>query len=246
MSYKVEEVNSCTKKFTFSFENLDLGDQITAALKEKQKSANIKGFRKGKAPLSMVEKMYGPQAKEEALNRFVQKEFFEAVDKEDVRVVGYPRFENVDLKDEKSVNFDAIVEIFPEVELKDFSKLSFTKDTVEVTDQEVEEVAGQLQRAGIDGVIATNTTLSRDAVKGHKNADEAGGLSGKPVLQRSTEVVAQLRQLLGTSYPIIAVGGVSSAADAEAKRKAGADLVQIYTGFIYQGPRLIGDCINAW
>ena len=140
MSYKVEEVNSCTKKFTFSFENLDLGDQITAALKEKQKSANIKGFRKGKAPLSMVEKMYGPQAKEEALNRFVQKEFFEAVDKEDVRVVGYPRFENVDLKDEKSVNFDAIVETFPEVELKDFSKLSFTKDTVEVTDQEVEDL----------------------------------------------------------------------------------------------------------
>lgn len=116
----------------------------------------------------------------------------------------------------------------------------------DLTDQEVEEVAGQLQRAGIDGVIATNTTLSRDAVKGHRNADEAGGLSGKPVLQRSTEVVAQLRQLLGGSYPIIAVGGVSSAADAEAKRKAGADLVQIYTGFIYQGPCLIGDCIRAW
>ncbi len=140
MSYKVEEVNSCTKKFSFTFENLNLGDQINTALKEKQKSANIKGFRKGKAPLSMVEKMYGPQAKEEALNRFVQKEFFAAVDKENVRMVGYPKFENVDLKDESSVNFDAVVEIFPEINLKDYSKLSFTKDAVEVNQEEIDNL----------------------------------------------------------------------------------------------------------
>lgn len=116
----------------------------------------------------------------------------------------------------------------------------------DLTDQEVSEVAGQLQRAGIDGVIATNTTLNREVVAGHRFAEEAGGLSGRPVLQRSTEIVAQLRALLGPAYPIIAVGGVSTAADAEAKRKAGANLVQIYTGFIYKGPQLIGDCIKAW
>ncbi len=140
MTYKVEEVNSCTKKFVFTFDNLDLSDQISQALKTKQKSVNIKGFRKGKAPLAVVEKMYRPQVESDALNQFVQKEFFAAVDKEEVRVVGYPSFENVDYKDGKSVSFDALVEIFPTVALKDFSKLSFTKESVEVTDKEVEDV----------------------------------------------------------------------------------------------------------
>lgn len=140
MSYKVEEVNGCTKKFIFSFDNLDLSEQIKVALKEKQKSVNIKGFRKGKAPLAMVEKLYRPQVESDALNSFVQKEFFAAVDKENVRVVGYPSFQNVDYKDGESVSFDALVETFPEIELKDYSKLSFSKDKVEVTDQDVEDV----------------------------------------------------------------------------------------------------------
>ncbi|MDD9894014.1 MAG: quinone-dependent dihydroorotate dehydrogenase [Gammaproteobacteria bacterium] len=116
----------------------------------------------------------------------------------------------------------------------------------DLTDEEVADVAERLQRTGIDGVIATNTTLSRDAVAGHQHADEAGGLSGAPVQQRSTEVVRLLRQNLGKEYPIIAVGGVASKADAAAKKAAGADLVQVYTGFIYQGPKLIADCVAAW
>lgn len=116
----------------------------------------------------------------------------------------------------------------------------------DLTDEEVADVAERLQRTGIDGVIATNTTLSRKAVTGHQHADEAGGLSGAPVLQRSTEVVRLLRQNLGKDYPIIAVGGVASEADAAAKKAAGADLVQVYTGFIYQGPKLIADCVAAW
>lgn len=116
----------------------------------------------------------------------------------------------------------------------------------DLTDEEVADVAERLQRTGIDGVIATNTTLSREAVAGHQHADEAGGLSGAPVLQRSTKVVQLLRQNLGKDYPIIAVGGVASEADAAAKKAAGADLVQVYTGFIYQGPKLIADCVAAW
>ncbi|MFG1500625.1 trigger factor [Halobacteriovorax sp. XZX-3] len=140
MTYKVEQVNDCTKKLSFSFENLDLTEQITVALKEKQKSVSIKGFRKGKAPIAMVEKLYRPQVEGDALNRFVQKELFEAINKEDLKVVGYPNFENMDYKDGKSVSFDAVVEIFPTVELKDYSKLSFTKDAVEVTEEDVEKV----------------------------------------------------------------------------------------------------------
>lgn len=140
MTYKVEQVNDCTKKLSFTFDNLDLSEQIGVALKEKQKSVSIKGFRKGKAPIAMVEKLYRPQVEGDALNRFVQKELFEAINKEDLKVVGYPNFENMDYKDGKSVSFDAVVEVFPSVELKDYSKLSFTKDKVEVTDADIDKV----------------------------------------------------------------------------------------------------------
>lgn len=138
MSYSVEEVNDCTKKIVFNFETLDLTKEIGQALKEKQKNANLKGFRKGKAPLSMVQKFYGPQVESDALNRFVQNQLFEAINKEDIRVVGYPNFENMKYDAGKSVSFEAVVETFPEVTLKDMSKLSFTKDSVEVTDEDVD------------------------------------------------------------------------------------------------------------
>jgi dihydroorotate dehydrogenase len=90
-------------------------------------------------------------------------------------------------------------------------------------------------------VIATNTTLARDEVRGLPHADEGGGLSGTPVAAASNLVIAQLRAELGPSYPIIGVGGVLSGADAVAKRNAGADLVQIYTGLIYKGPALVAE-----
>lgn len=139
MSYQIENINGCTKKLAFNFEKLDLTSEIATAVKKKQKETSIKGFRKGKAPLAMVEKIYGPQIESDALNAFVQKEFFEAVTKEDIRVVGYPSFENVDYTGGNSVKFDALVEIFPEVKLKDMSKLSFKQDKVTVTAKEVKE-----------------------------------------------------------------------------------------------------------
>jgi dihydroorotate dehydrogenase len=88
-------------------------------------------------------------------------------------------------------------------------------------------------------VIATNTTLSREAVKGLPHADEAGGLSGAPVLEASNRVIAQLRAALGPDFPIIGVGGILSGKDALSKLQAGADVVQIYTGLIYRGPELV-------
>ncbi len=89
------------------------------------------------------------------------------------------------------------------------------------------------------GLIATNTTIARDAVQGLPHADETGGLSGAPVLAASNRVIAQLRSALGRDFPIIGVGGVLSARDALSKIEAGADVVQIYTGLIYQGPALV-------
>ncbi len=115
----------------------------------------------------------------------------------------------------------------------------FVKIAPDLDDAQVRVIALALRRHGVDGVVATNTTLARDGVKGQPHADEAGGLSGAPLLARSNRVIAQLRDELGRGYPIIGVGGVLSSEDAVAKRAAGADLVQIYTGLIYRGPTLV-------
>jgi dihydroorotate dehydrogenase len=121
----------------------------------------------------------------------------------------------------------------------------FVKIAPDLDEAQVRMIAQALVRHGMDGVIATNTTVSRDAVKGLPHAQEAGGLSGAPVFEASNLVIAQLRAALGSRFPIIGVGGVMSAADAVAKIKAGADLVQIYTGLIYRGPALVGEAAAA-
>jgi len=121
----------------------------------------------------------------------------------------------------------------------------FVKIAPDLDEAQVGVIAATIRREGIDGVIATNTTLARDAVQGQSHADEAGGLSGAPVRAASNRVIAQLRAALGPAFPIIGVGGVMSAADACAKVAAGADLVQIYTGLIYQGPPLVAQAARA-
>lgn len=121
----------------------------------------------------------------------------------------------------------------------------FVKIAPDLDSTQVDEIAATLKRNRIDGVIATNTTIARDAVKTLRHGDEAGGLSGTPVFEASNRVIAQLRAALGKIYPIIGVGGVLSAADAQAKIAAGANLVQIYTGFIYKGPSLINEAARA-
>ena len=121
----------------------------------------------------------------------------------------------------------------------------FVKIAPDLDEAQVKLIAATLKKHGIDGVIATNTTLARDAVKGLKHAEETGGLSGAPVFSASNRVVAQLRAELGAGYPIIGVGGVMSGEDAKAKIAAGADLVQIYTGLIYRGPALVQEAAGA-
>jgi len=106
-------------------------------------------------------------------------------------------------------------------------------------------LADVLVAHGVDGVIATNTTITRDKVQGLAHADETGGLSGAPLRDRATDVVHRLALHLKGTLPIIGVGGIMSGADAAEKIQAGATLVQIYTGFIYAGPDLVGDCVEA-
>ena len=121
----------------------------------------------------------------------------------------------------------------------------FLKIAPDLDEVQVDAVAATLKRHGIDGVIATNTTIARDAVKHLRHGAEAGGLSGAPLFEASNRVIAQLRAALDSACPIIGVGGVLSGADARAKIAAGADLVQIYTGFIYRGPELVNEAARA-
>jgi dihydroorotate dehydrogenase len=121
----------------------------------------------------------------------------------------------------------------------------FVKIAPDLDEAQVQVVAATLQRHGIDGVIATNTTITRDAVQGLRHAGETGGMSGAPVFEASNRVIRQLRGALGPAFPIIGVGGVTSGPTARAKLDAGADLVQLYTGLIYRGPALVKEAALA-
>ncbi|HNH24303.1 MAG TPA: quinone-dependent dihydroorotate dehydrogenase, partial [Accumulibacter sp.] len=115
----------------------------------------------------------------------------------------------------------------------------------DLDDAQLQAIADLLRHHHMDGVIATNTTLSREAVAGLPNAEQAGGLSGAPVFGPSTAVLGNLAAALAGEIPIVGVGGILSGADAAAKITAGASLVQIYTGFIYRGPELVGEAATA-
>ncbi len=115
----------------------------------------------------------------------------------------------------------------------------------DLENDDILRISDQLVNYGIDGIIATNTTIARDSIQGLPNCNETGGLSGKPLRERSTEVVDLLYRHLQETMPIIASGGVMTGADAVEKMQAGAKLVQLFTGFIYYGPVLVPDCVDA-
>ncbi|MDF3128329.1 quinone-dependent dihydroorotate dehydrogenase [Kiritimatiellaeota bacterium B1221] len=115
----------------------------------------------------------------------------------------------------------------------------------DLDEAQLDFIVEALLGSGMDAVIATNTTLDRTAVAGHPRAEEAGGLSGAPVRQRSTEIIKGLSKRLDGKMPIIGVGGIFSADDAKEKLDAGAKLVQVYSGLIYRGPGLISEIVNG-
>lgn len=115
----------------------------------------------------------------------------------------------------------------------------------DLSDEDIDAAARVLGDLGVDGVIATNTTVSRIAVQDHPYAHESGGLSGQPLMNKSTAVLRMLRTRLPEAIPLIGVGGILSGADAAKKTAAGASLVQVYTGLVYRGPELVGECVEA-
>jgi dihydroorotate dehydrogenase len=114
----------------------------------------------------------------------------------------------------------------------------------DLTDEEVQTLATTFNELEVEGVIATNTTVSREEVSGYQYADEAGGLSGAPVREQANHVLKLFRERLDSKIPLIGVGGVMSPHEAEEKLRVGADLVQLYTGFIYHGPALVRQAIE--
>ena len=115
----------------------------------------------------------------------------------------------------------------------------------DLDDAQITAIADALRRHRMDGVIATNTTLSREGVEGLTNGDEAGGLSGAPVFRKSTDVLKKLATALAGELPIIGVGGIMGGEDAAEKIRAGASLVQFYSGFIYRGPDLVSEVADT-
>ena len=121
----------------------------------------------------------------------------------------------------------------------------FLKIAPDLETADIDLIADLSMEFGIDAIIATNTTIARDAVQGMAHSQEAGGLSGAPVRALSTRVIKTLKARLGNNLPIIGVGGILSGADAKEKMMAGASLVQIYSGLIFRGPDLVNECANA-
>jgi dihydroorotate dehydrogenase len=115
----------------------------------------------------------------------------------------------------------------------------------DLDESQVEAIATLAGKHGVDAIIATNTTVSREGVAGHRHALQTGGLSGRPLFARATEVLAAFQRRVGTRLALIGVGGILSGADARAKVDAGASLVQVYTGFIYRGPDLVAQARRA-
>jgi dihydroorotate dehydrogenase len=124
-------------------------------------------------------------------------------------------------------------------------KPMLVKIAPDLSDPELDGVAAVLAASHVDGVIATNTTVDRHAVNGHRHAKQDGGLSGKPLYGHATYVQRRLCAHLPSSIPVIGVGGILSGADAAGKIAAGASLVQMYTGLVYRGPALIAECVEA-
>jgi dihydroorotate dehydrogenase len=121
----------------------------------------------------------------------------------------------------------------------------FLKIAPDLTEEGMDDIAAEALAHDLDGLIVSNTTLSRDGLKDHRQAKESGGLSGKPLFEKSTAVLAKMRKRVGADLPIIGVGGVSSAETAAEKIRAGAHLVQLYSCMIYEGPALAGRIVRG-
>jgi trigger factor len=158
MSYTIQDVNGCTKKLSFNFNGVDLTKQIEEALKDKQKNANLKGFRKGKAPIAMVKQVYGAQAENDALYRFVSQEFYKAIQETNIKAIGYPAFGNTKFEEGNKISFEATVEIFPEFEIKPFTGYEFKKEDDSTSEKDFEDLKARYLGPKSEMIEVTDTS----------------------------------------------------------------------------------------
>ena len=182
---------------------------------------------------------------EEAINDYLIcfAELFDHVDYFVVNVSS-PNTPNLRALQDKEPLTNLLNALMKENRSKSASKPILLKIAPDLNEDQLLDIISIVKETQIDGIIATNTTISREGLQS-KNKSEMGGLSGKPVKDRSTEVIKFLAEKSNKAFPIIGVGGIHSAEDALEKLEAGADLVQLYTGFIYEGPKLIKDINKA-
>ncbi|MFN8369442.1 MAG: trigger factor [Bacteriovoracaceae bacterium] len=165
MSYQVEQVNGCTKKFLFKYEQVDLTKQVESALVEQQKKSNLKGFRPGKAPLDLVKKFYGGEVEGKAIEKFISQEYYNAIEKEGIHPVGYPNFLNSKIENSegsannKKISFEVVVEIFPNITIKDFSKLSFKKEDETISAADIEKTKKMMFKSKAQMVEVNDVAL---------------------------------------------------------------------------------------
>ena len=148
MSYVVEELNDCSSKFIFDLENVDLSSQIEKVLLEKQKKANLKGFRKGKVPLSIVSRMYKDEAQKNALMEVVSRHIFDVLEEKKISSLGTPQLVDLNYdQDSCSVKFQVVVEYIPSIAINDYSHLKFEKEKSSVSNEDVEKlINGELEQ----------------------------------------------------------------------------------------------------
>ena len=139
MSYEIETLDTSTKKFSFKLETNLIEDRLKAAMMEKQKTTNIKGFRKGKAPLNIIKQKYEGELKLRLQNEFIQEELFKAINKEDLHLISSPLLQNIENTDKSFLKFDVQVELYPSIEVKDCSHFSFTKEKIEASEEMIDK-----------------------------------------------------------------------------------------------------------
>jgi len=206
------------------------GVEVIAKRLKKRNSDVIIGGNIGKNKVTPNEK-----AVEDYLISF--KTLFDVVDYFVVNVSS-PNTPNLRALQDKEPLTDLLNSLQKENNKKRIPKPILLKIAPDLTDEQLLDIIDIVKSTEIAGVVATNTTISRDNLKSDKK-DETGGLSGKPVATRSTEVIRFLAEKSNKAFPIIGVGGIYSAEDAKEKLDAGADLIQVYSGFIYEGPSLV-------
>ena len=160
MSYSIEKTGDCIRKFLFNLENVNLSSEIGQILREKQKASNLKGFRRGKAPISVIQNIYGEEARADVFHRFISSQLVQVAEEEKISIVGTPKVSDFEYEEKLAeVNFTVEIECLPELSIKDFSHLSFSKESANIADDDVESEVNKMLESKAEMVEAEEGSI---------------------------------------------------------------------------------------